>query len=49
MFCLGGSMLLRRRVRLPRLIDISLFLFALNIAYLIGCWRSASSNVSGSW
>lgn len=46
---LGSAMLLRRRVVLPRAINLPLFLFALNLAFLIGFWRFASGNISGQW
>jgi cellulose synthase/poly-beta-1,6-N-acetylglucosamine synthase-like glycosyltransferase len=46
---LGGAMWLRSKLDLPRLLNAPLFVFALNVAFLIGFWRFASSNVSGDW
>ena len=46
---LGAAMGLRSRIDLPRLLNVPLFVFALNVAFLVGFWRFASSNVSGDW
>jgi len=36
-------------VRLPSLLRIPTFLFALNLAFLLASWRYASGNYRGSW
>jgi cellulose synthase/poly-beta-1,6-N-acetylglucosamine synthase-like glycosyltransferase len=46
---LGAGMLLRRYVELPRVVNVPLFVFALNVAFLVGFWRYVTGNVSGTW
>jgi cellulose synthase/poly-beta-1,6-N-acetylglucosamine synthase-like glycosyltransferase len=46
---LAAGMLLRRYVPLPRIVSVPLFVFALNVAFLVGFWRYVTGNVSGQW
>lgn len=46
---LGSALGLRSRIDLPSALNAPLFVFALNVAFLVGFWRFASSNVSGDW
>jgi cellulose synthase/poly-beta-1,6-N-acetylglucosamine synthase-like glycosyltransferase len=46
---LAIAMLLRKHISLPRLINLPLFLFALNVAFLIGFWRFANGSATGLW
>ncbi|MEP7311039.1 MAG: glycosyltransferase family 2 protein [Pseudomonadota bacterium] len=46
---LAACMLLRRHVRLPRLVNLPLFFFALNVAFIVGFWRYVAGASSGQW
>jgi cellulose synthase/poly-beta-1,6-N-acetylglucosamine synthase-like glycosyltransferase len=43
------GMIVRRYVALPRVASIPLFLFALNVAFLVGFWRYVTGSFSGQW
>jgi cellulose synthase/poly-beta-1,6-N-acetylglucosamine synthase-like glycosyltransferase len=46
---LACGMILRRYVALPRVTSIPLFVFALNVAFLVGFWRYVTGSFSGQW
>ena len=46
---LGCGMILRRYVALPRVASIPLFVFALNVAFLVGFWRYVTGSFSAQW
>ena len=46
---LSAALALRSRIGLPPVLRAPLFVFALNVAFLVGFWRFASSNVAGHW
>jgi hypothetical protein len=46
---LACGMIVRRYVALPRVMRIPLFVFALNVAFLVGFWRYVTGSFSGQW
>jgi len=46
---LGSALMLRHRVALPRVVTLPLFIFTLNLAFLIGFLRYLRGNLSGHW
>jgi cellulose synthase/poly-beta-1,6-N-acetylglucosamine synthase-like glycosyltransferase len=46
---LGLGMFLRRFVLLPKVISIPLFVFALNVAFIVAFWRYVTKDFSGAW
>jgi len=46
---LGIALLLKPKVPMPRLLSAPLFIFALNVAFVVAFLRYVSGNVSGQW
>lgn len=46
---LAGGLLLRSHVTLPRLVNAPLFVFALNVAFMVGFWRYIRGDYAGHW
>ena len=46
---LAVALALRSRLTLPRLANAPLFVFALNVAFLVGFWRYIRGDFSGHW
>jgi len=46
---LGAGMVLRSRMKIPRILSFPLFVFALNLAFLVAFWRYITGNFSGQW
>jgi cellulose synthase/poly-beta-1,6-N-acetylglucosamine synthase-like glycosyltransferase len=46
---LSIAMLMRKYASLPRVVAIPLFLFALNVAFLVAFWRYVTGDFSGQW
>ncbi len=46
---LSVAMVLRKFVLLPKVVSVPLFVFALNVAFLVAFWRYVTGDFSGTW